>query len=207
LEREAIASPSPASGDNLSQAIEDKIRLDLRDLRRAITACRRCSRGGNGIPGCGEPGADLFLLAGRPGPGAAPDNPWGEWRDDFHRKVIEEWGWSFGGVYFSTALRCPLEDVTPAALRRCAGYLAEELFAIGPRLVVVSGKLAAVTLRVALGDEVPGKPRSGDICGLFSTRFLFELDVARIKREKEAAEIFWNVLRKAEELVPLTKRN
>ncbi len=88
-----------------------------------------------------------------------------------------------------------MEKVTPAELRRCAGFLAEELFNVGPSLVIVSGKLAAVTLRAALGEEVPGKPKAGDECRLFSTRFLFDLDIARVEKEKDAATIFWNILR------------
>lgn len=187
------------------RAIGDKLRADLRGLQLAVTGCRRCPGGGKGIPGCGEPGADLFLLAGRPGPGASPLNPWGTWRDEVLRRACGEWGWKLDKVYLSTALRCPLARVTREELRRCAGFLADELFAVGPRLVVVSGKVASVALRAALGNEVPGNPRAGDVCALFSTRFLFQLDVSRIGREKEAARVFWSVLREAERYLPLAE--
>ncbi|MFW6113663.1 MAG: hypothetical protein ACOC78_01915, partial [Actinomycetota bacterium] len=123
-------------------------------------------------------------------------NPWGSWKDLFLEQLSGGTDLDVGEIYFSTALRCSLEEVSQAELRRCSRYLAEELYLVGPRLVLVSGKLAAVTLRAALGDEVPGKPRAGDSCRLFSSDFVFDLDVARIGSDSEASRIFWNVLSK-----------
>lgn len=174
-------------------AIEDKLRSDLGELRRVIAQCRRC-RGAPGVPGHGEPGARLFLLAGRPGPGAAPGNPWGAWRDALLGRLDGKWGLGEGDMYFSTALRCVPPKVTGAEIRRCAGMLAEELFIVGPRLVLVSGKVAAVALRAALGVEVPGAPKAGDDFRLFGMAFLFDLDVARVESERDAARVFWSVL-------------
>jgi uracil-DNA glycosylase len=184
----------------IALSIREKLHADLRALAAAVTGCRGCSGGGGGIPGEGEAGADLFLLAGMPGPGAAARNPWGSWREQLLARVSGEWGWDASGAYFSTALRCPLRKVTRREVRRCAAFLADELFIVGPRLVVVSGKVAAVALRAALGDEIPENPKAGDTCSLFSTTFLFELDVARIAQEKEAAKAFWHILRQAEDL-------
>jgi hypothetical protein len=93
-----------------------------------------------------------------------------------------------------------LPKVTAVELRRCAGYLAEELYITGPRLVVVSGKLSAVALRAALGDKLPAKPKAGDMIKISSTRFLFELDIARVEKDEEAAAIFWNILHSLTEL-------
>jgi uracil-DNA glycosylase family 4 len=184
--------------DALTRAIEEKLGSDLAYLRKVITNCRRCRKGGGGIPGTGEPGSSLFLLAGKPGPASCAGNPWGEWWDLLRDRAVGEWGWDVADVYLSTALRCPVGDVTPSELRRCAPFLAEELFIVGPRVVVVCGKLAAVALRAAFGEEVPGKPKAGDECRLFSMRFVFELDVARVGREEEAARIFWDILRRRE---------
>ncbi len=186
-----------------SAAVEAKLLADLRGIQQAVGACCRCPGGGKGIPGCGEPGTDIFLLAGKPGPGATRDNPWGAWRDIVLSRITDEWGWENNAVYLSTALRCPLPRATREEVRRCAGFLAEELFVVGPRLVVVSGKVATVALRAALGDGIPSDPRAGDTCTMFSTRFLFDLDVARIGEEKEAAAVFWRVLRQAGGLLDL----
>lgn len=185
---------------DIAASIADKLQADLRALASAIAGCRGCPRGGKGIPGCGEAGADLFFLAGMPGPGASRQDPWGSWRRSLLDKVCGEWGWDAAGIYFSTALRCLLPKVTRRDVRRCSHFLAEELIAVGPRLVVVSGKVATVALREALGDVIPDNPRAGDTCSLYSTRFLFELDVARIGEDKRAAAIFWNILRGAEDL-------
>jgi uracil-DNA glycosylase len=180
--------------------IREKLHADLRALSSAVKDCRGCPGGGKGMPGCGEVGAGLFLLAGMPGPGATARNPWGSWREQVLAKVCGEWGWEMEGVYLSTALRCRLPKVTRRDVRRCAPFLADELFIVGPRLAVVSGKVAAVALREALGDVIPENPRAGDTCSLYSTTFLFELDVARIGEEKEAAAIFWSILRQVDDI-------
>ncbi|MDY6795194.1 MAG: hypothetical protein SWK76_07925 [Actinomycetota bacterium] len=196
-----MAGDPPGDSNRVYEAIGEKVYSDLADLERVIKGCRRCPGGGSGLAGHGEPGSGLFLLAGRPGPGSAPGNPWGSRGE----AVLERLGWygdsSHGGIYFSTALRCPLDDVSAAELRRCAGYLAEELFLIGPRLVMVSGKLAVVTLRAALGEGIPGQPKAGDSCSLFFSRFLFNVDVGRIDTEGGAAKVFWNVFSKALEML------
>jgi uracil-DNA glycosylase len=186
-----------------SQAVEAKLLADLRAIERAVETCCRCPGGGKGIPGCGEPGAEIFILAGKPGPGAVRDNPWGAWRDVVLSRITDEWGWEFDGVYLSTALRCPLQRATREEVRRCAGFLAEELFLVGPRLVVVSGRVAAVALRAALGDGIPKDPKAGDTCTMFSMRFLFDLDIARIDEEKQAAAVFWHVLIQGADLLDL----
>ncbi len=182
-------------------AIGEKLHADLAALSQAVTGCCACpGGGGKGIPGAGDVGADLFLLAGMPGPGAEVGDPWGEWRKLVLAKTSGEWGWELGALYFSTALRCRLPKVTRRELRRCASFLADELLTVGPRLAVVSGKVAAVALRAALGFDIPKNPRAGDTCSLFSTTFLFQLDVARVEKEGEAARTFWRILRQAEDL-------
>ena len=182
-------------------AIGEKLRADMSALSQAVTGCCACPGGGGGIPGAGEVGADLFLLAGMPGPGAAAGDPWGSWRELFLAKACGEWGWKLGATYFSTALRCRLRKVTRREVRRCAAFLADEILTVGPRLAVVSGKVAAVALRAALGGDIPENPRAGDTCSLYSTTFLFELDIARVDSEAEAARAFWHILRRAEGLV------
>ncbi len=191
-----------AGDGDAATAIMEKLLADLHALRTAVARCGSCPGGGKGVPGCGEPGADVLFLAGRPGPGASAEDPWGDWREQLVRKVEGEWGWDLSGAYFSTALRCPPRRVTRNEVRRCAGFLAEELFIVGPRLVVVSGKVAAVALREAMGDEIPASPKAGDIGTAFSMRLLFELDVARIAREKEAASVFWSILKNVEDTLP-----
>ncbi|MDD3718470.1 MAG: uracil-DNA glycosylase family protein [Actinomycetota bacterium] len=188
-------------GDSVNRSIREKLHADLRALSTAVAGCRSCPGGGKGIAGAGDAGADLFLLAGMPGPGAAAGNPWGNWRGQLLAKVCGEWGWDAEGAYFSTALRCRLPKVTRREVRRCAPFLADEIFLVGPRLVVVSGKVAAVALREALGGEIPDNPRAGDTCSLYATTFLFELDVARVEKEKDAAETFWHILRRVEEIL------
>jgi hypothetical protein len=192
--------PAGSLEGDVAASIGEKLQADLHALASAITGCHGCPRGGKGIPGCGEAGAELFLLAGMPGPGASRGNPWGSWRQLLHDKASAEWGWDLASAFFSTALRCPLPKVTRWDVRRCSHFLADELITVGPRLVVVSGKVATVALREALGDVIPENPRAGDVCSIYSTRFLFELDIARVGEDKKAAAIFWNILHGAEDL-------
>ena len=197
MEQGQETGPAP----DAAEAIRARLLADRSALEKAIGECRLCPGGGRGISGRGGIGPDLFFLAGMPGPGASGKNPWGEWRDPLMAKM-RAWGWDAEHLYFSTALRCRLPRVTRAEVRRCAPFLAEELLITGPRLVVASGKIAAVCLRAALGDAVPDKPRAGDTASLHATRFLFELDVARIAKEKEAEEVFWSILSRARDIFP-----
>ncbi|MBN2025575.1 MAG: hypothetical protein JW854_02260 [Actinobacteria bacterium] len=186
-------------------SIREKLQADLEGVRSAVVQCSNCQGGGEGLPGSGPVGAGMMLLAGMPGPGATEGNPWGAWRDELVEKADAELGWDLADAYFTTALRCPLRKVTRRDLRRCSGFLADEFFIVRPRIMIVSGKVATVALREALGDEITANPRAGDVCTAFSTRFLFELDIARVGREKEAAVVFWNVLRSVEGLFPAVK--
>ncbi len=194
-------SEEPNSNEeDLYSAIAAKLSCDMCELSSSISTCRKCgSRGG--IPGCGAIGAEIFLLAGVPGPGAKPGNPWGGWRDDFMRRAGDELGWEREKVYLSTALRCVGKKPRVPDLRRCAPYLAEEISTVGARLLIVSGKVAAVGLRLALGDQVPENPKAGDSLRLFSSCILFNLDVSRIAREEEAQRIFWDLLKSAGQLL------
>jgi uracil-DNA glycosylase len=194
-------TPSGENGQGIYEAIAGKLSCDLRELAGFISSCRRCGGRCGGIPGYGGIGSRIFMLAGMPGPAAGPGTPWGEWRDGFMRGGGESLGWELEDIYFSTALRCPARKASVAGLRRCVPYLAEEFFTIRPRLLVVSGKVAAVALRAALGDEVPDKPKAGDSFRIFSTPILFNLDVARIGREEEASRIFWQVMEGANGLL------
>ncbi len=187
-----------SASEDVAAAIKVKLRADLVALRRAVRGCRRCEGRGGGIPGRGEPGSALFLLAGMPGPGAVPSNPWGSWWEEVSSRIGGEWGWDLEAVYLSTALRCPTGRVTRKDVQRCSLYLAEELDIIGPRLVLVSGKVAAVAVREALGGEAPASPRAGDAVSFMSSTFLYNLDVARIANDAKAARVFWEVLREAE---------
>ncbi|MGQ9705035.1 MAG: uracil-DNA glycosylase family protein [Actinomycetota bacterium] len=187
--------------DALRESIRLKIQADLEALRSAVSRCSLCPGLGKGVPGHGSPGADVFLLAGRPGPGASPVDPWGAWRGPVEEGLGKTPGLSGRPLYYASALRCAPRRVSVSHLRRCAPYLAEEILLVGPRLVVVSGKVAAVGLRVALGDEIPENPRAGDVISLYSSRFLFQVDVARLEGDREAREIFWKIMEKIPSLL------
>lgn len=183
------------------RAVVDKLLADLACLRGDIASCSLCPGGGRGFPGAGSVGAELYLLAGRPGPGAKPENPWGDWWNALGAKMRRRWGWGAEEIYMATALRCRLSRNTRADIRRCAPYLAEEILIVGPRLVLACGRAAAVALREALGQEIPEEPRAGDVCSFFSTRFLFQFDVSRLAKEPELEGPFWRIMEKCDGLL------
>ncbi|WP_287154972.1 uracil-DNA glycosylase family protein [Candidatus Solincola tengchongensis] len=185
----------------LRESVRLKVQADLDALREAVSRCSLCPGLGKGIPGRGSPGADILFLAGKPGPGASPEDPWGGWKETARKSLALVSGLSRCAMYFSTALRCAPEKVTLAQLRRCAPYLAEEILLVGPRVVVVSGKVAAVALRIALGDEVPENPRAGDVIALYGSRFLFQVDVARLESEPWVQNVFWKIMEKVPPLL------
>jgi len=181
--------------------VEDKLLADLAGLREDIASCSLCPGGGRGFPGAGRAGAGLYLLAGRPGPGAKQGNPWGEWWDALGGKMRSRWGWAAEEIYLATALRCHLGRITRTDIRRCAPYLAEEILLVGPRVVLVCGRAAAVALREALGQAIPEEPRAGDVITLFSARFLFQFDVSRVAKESGVEESFWRIMGKCDGLL------
>lgn len=188
-------------GREAVEAIAQKIAADFASLREDIASCSLCPGGGRGLPGAGRLGARLYLLAGRPGPGAEPHNPWGEWWRALGGELRERWGWEEGDVYLATALRCRLGRVTGRDLKRCAPYLAEELVLLGPRVVLVCGRAAAVALREALGQAIPEEPRAGDVCSLYATRFVFQFDVSRLQNEHDLREPFLRIVGKCADLL------
>lgn len=188
-----------SSGDETTEKVRAKLLADMDVLARAISSCRMCAGGKGGLPGGGPIDADLFLLGGEPGPGATPGDPWGDWRDKAEMILSREWGWE-GPVYFSTALRCSLPRAGAEHLRRCSRFLVEELCIVGPRLVLVCGKKAAVGLQYGLGDEVPPRPRAGEVLTAAGARLLFNVDFSRVCRENGVEDLFRKILRERKEI-------
>ncbi|MBC7247669.1 MAG: hypothetical protein H5T73_07810 [Actinobacteria bacterium] len=180
------------------EAVAGKIAADLAALREDIASCSLCRGGGRGLPGAGRLGARLYLLAGRPGPGASPRNPWGGWWDALGGEMRRRWGWKEEDIYLATALRCPLGRVTGRDIRLCAPYLAEELMLLGPRVVLACGKAAAVALREALGQAMPEQPHAGDVCSLYATSFVFQFDVSRLEKERDLWDPFWRIVERCD---------
>jgi uracil-DNA glycosylase len=135
-----------------------------------------------------------MAIAGVPGPGAEAGNPWGGWSRGFLEKAGGVLDLEPEDIYLATALRCPVEQASLPDLRRCVPYMAEEISILAPRLILASGKVAAVALRMALGARCPERPKAGDVAKSASGRILFDLDIARTAGDENARRIFWEIL-------------
>ena len=170
----------------------------LRVLTDEITACRKCPRlvahrekmarekrrayrdwtyWGKGVPGFGDPHAELFLLG--LAPGAHGSNRTGRMftgdrSGDFLYAALHQAGFAnqpnclhredglqLKNAYISAAARCapPDNKPLPAELSNCRGYLERELEIIQPKVVLALGKIAWDTyLRILRAQGVVGSP-------------------------------------------------
>lgn len=115
----------------------------LRRLRERIALCRRCSLGGersNPVAGAGGPNARLVFICGTPAAGE---------EGALLERLIRAMGLEWSDAYITSIVRCRPHDgrsVGPEEVRRCLGYLEEEIDVISPVVVVALGDEAAEAL-------------------------------------------------------------
>ena len=164
----------------------------LRLLSEEIVACRKCPRlvahrekmarekrrayresvyWGKGVPGFGDPRAELVLLG--LAPGAHGSNRTGRMftgdrSGDFLYAALHRAGFAsqphcydrndglrLQNVYISAAARCapPENKPQPAELANCRGYLERELEILQPKVILALGKIAWDTYLGVLKDQ------------------------------------------------------
>lgn len=137
-------------------------RRSLLQVREELGDCHRCglSEERNAIVfGCGSEQAPLMFIG--EAPGAEEDRtgepfvgPAGQLLD----KMIVAMGWQRESVYIANVLKCrPPKNRDPKAeeVAACEGFLASQIAAIAPRVIVTLGKPAAHLLlgtRESMGD-------------------------------------------------------
>ena len=134
----------------------------------AVSGCRRCpalvdSRG-QIVDGVGPADADLLFVG--EAPGATEDErgePFVGRSGDVLDETLREIGLDRADVRITNTVRCrPPENRDPRAAERenCRGYLAREVAAVNPELVIMLGKVPAEHL---LGRSVGVTGEAGDI--------------------------------------------
>jgi uracil-DNA glycosylase len=141
------AAPAPAE---TAETAEPRPRLTLAGVREALGECTRCKlheRRKNIVFGVGHPEAPLMFVG--EAPGAEEDRrgepfvgPAGQLLD----RMIAAMGWRRDSVYIANVLKCRPpnnRDPQPDEVEACEPFLARQIEAIRPRVIVTLGKPAA----------------------------------------------------------------
>jgi uracil-DNA glycosylase family 4 len=153
----------------------------LRIITEEVCACRKCPRlvkyrekvarekrrafreweyWGRGVPGFGDPRAELFILGLAPaahGGNRTGRVFTGDRSGDFLYKALHQAGFAnqptslhrndglrLGRVYIAAAVRCapPANKPLPSEIQNCRGYLKRELEVLRPKAILALGKIA-----------------------------------------------------------------
>jgi uracil-DNA glycosylase len=134
-------------------------RLALPQIREVLGDCQRCKLGRTRTSiAFGVGAADAALMFIGEAPGAEEDRrgePFVGAAGQLLDKMIAAMGWSRDTVYIANVLKCRPpgnRDPEPDEVAACAPFLARQIEAIAPRVIVTLGKPAAHAL---LGTSAP----------------------------------------------------
>jgi DNA polymerase len=141
------ARPSPQQG--MPQDAPPRSRATLADVRDDLGDCQRCKLAGqrtNIVFGVGAPDAALMFIGEAPG---ADEDRLGEPFVGAAGKLldlmIEAMGWTRDTVYIANVLKCRPpgnRDPQPDEVAACQPFLARQIDAVAPRVIVTLGKPA-----------------------------------------------------------------
>jgi uracil-DNA glycosylase family 4 len=188
----------PATDDEIREKYLERAIRELNALAREVQACRECPRGAlMPILGSGHPQADIFLLKYSARPSEVEEGVAFYGRSgtalmkSLKRLTIDPLA-----VYGTLCVKCPVSD--PAlADPVCIGRLVEELAIVAPKIVVVMGADALVTLNeldIPLQREVA--PVMGEIQPLTpSVEALYVPNIDEALDDERAKRAFWSAFR------------
>ena len=125
-------------------------RLTLAAVREHLGDCQRCGladKRTNIVFGVGAPDASVMFVG--EAPGAEEDRtgkPFVGRAGELLDKMIDAMGWTRETVYIANVLKCRPpnnRDPKPDEVEACQPFLARQIEAIGPRIIVTLGKPAA----------------------------------------------------------------
>lgn len=126
---------------------------ELSDIAARVATCqlcRLCHDRRNGVPGCGNPGADVMFVAEAPGyhedrSGQAFTGDGGVLLDS----MLEGIGLQRSDVWLTTVLKCRTprsRSPFPDEIEQCEGYLFREIALVQPLVICALGNTAARVL-------------------------------------------------------------
>ena len=155
--REGFAISAPAPDDAVAQADEARPvdpATSLAELREFIGDCTRCKLHTLGrrqvVFGVGSPSADLMFVG--EAPGADEDlqgEPFVGRAGQLLTKIIEAIGFTRADVYIANVIKCRPpgnRNPEPDEVATCEPFLARQIDAIHPRVIVALGTFAAKAL-------------------------------------------------------------
>lgn len=158
-----------------------KLPASLQTISKEVSECRKCPRlveyreqvacekrrayrewdyWGRGVPGFGDPGAELFILGLAPAAHGANRTGrvfTGDRSGDFLYKALHKAGFAnqptsahcndglrLSNAYIAAAVRCapPENKPLPTEIHNCRGYLQRELAILRPRAILALGRIA-----------------------------------------------------------------
>ena len=189
----------PATDDEIREKYLERAIRELNHFTRDLQACSACPRGSlMPILGSGHPQADVFMLKYAPTTSEIEEGVAFYGRSgtalmkSLRRLEIDPLA-----VYGTLCVKCPVPDTSMAA-PECVARLVEELAIVQPRIVVVMGPEALLTLNelaLPLAQEVADRP--GELQTLTpSIEALYVPNIDEALDEESAKRAFWTAFRR-----------
>jgi uracil-DNA glycosylase family 4 len=191
-------NPPSTTDDEIQEKYLERAIRELNALTRRLQQCSHCPRG-NLMPvlGSGHPQADILLLKHSPSAAEIEEGVAFYGRaGNALMKSFKRLGIDPLAVYGTLCVKCPVADPSLAA-GECVERVVEEIAIVQPRMIVVMGEPALVTLnelRVPLA--APIEPRLGEIQKLTPTiEALYAPDIDASLDAEEPKREFWRAFR------------
>ena len=189
----------PATDDEIREKYLERAIRELNHFTRDLQACTMCPRGDHmPVLGSGHPQADVFLLKYAPTHAEIEEGVAFYGRSGTAvMKSLKRLGIDPLVVYGTLCVKCPVPDTAMAA-PECLARLVEELAIVQPKIVIVMGPDALVTLNdLELPLAGTLQPAEGEVQKLTpSIDALYTPDIDGALDEEAAKRAFWTAFRR-----------
>ena len=189
----------PATDDEIREKYLERAIRELNHFTRDLQACTMCPRGDHmPVLGSGHPQADVFLLKYAPTHAEIEEGVAFYGRSGTAvMKSLKRLGIDPLVVYGTLCVKCPVPD-TALAAPECLARLVEELAIVQPKIVIVMGPDALVTLNdLELPLAGTLQPAEGEVQKLTpSIDALYTPDIDGALDEEAAKRAFWTAFRR-----------
>jgi len=189
----------PATDDEIREKYLERAIRELNHFTRDLQACTMCPRGDHmPVLGSGHPQADVFLLKYAPTHAEIEEGVAFYGRSGTAvMKSLKRLGIDPLVVYGTLCVKCPVPD-TALAAPECLARLVEELAIVQPKIVIVMGPDALVTLNdIELPLAGTLQPAEGEVQKLTpSIDALYTPDIDGALDEEAAKRAFWTAFRR-----------